>query len=158
MYYCKYIRFSSSHYLSLTSPLLGTFTWPTPPGPYIATTCRERELTKYHIHTFFYHTRTWRASSDEGSAQCRGHLRDSTNMKDDTIHTPIHSNKVNKKGWLWRPNDIRGPWGLKASWHVSYRWGKTPKKNRKIVPTGDRTWPAAWKVRMLPPAPQRWIN
>ena len=29
--------------------------------------------------------------------------------------------------WWW-PNDIRGPWGPKASRHLSYRWGKTPKK------------------------------
>ena len=30
--------------------------------------------------------------------------------------------------WQWWPNDIRGPWGPKASRHLSYRWGKTPKK------------------------------
>ena len=29
--------------------------------------------------------------------------------------------------WVWWPNDIRGPWGPKASRHLSYRWGKTPK-------------------------------
>ena len=34
-------------------------------------------------YILFDHTRTWRASPDEGSAQCRGHLRDNTNMKDD---------------------------------------------------------------------------
>ena len=34
---------------------------------------------------------------------------------------------MNEYWWLWRPNDIRGPWGPKASWHLSYRWGKTPK-------------------------------
>ena len=45
-----------------------------------------------------------------------------------TSHAPIHSNKANKKGWLWRPNDILGPCGPQASWHLSYRWGKTPKK------------------------------
>ena len=49
-----------------------------------------------------------RASPDEGSAQCRGHLRNNTNIKIHTIHTHIHSNKTNMKGWLWRPNDIRG--------------------------------------------------
>ena len=47
----------------LTSPLIGTFTWPTPPGPYRA--CRGRELN-YGSHTYFFdHTRTWRASPDE---------------------------------------------------------------------------------------------
>ena len=93
-----------------------------PPGPYRATTYREGELT-------FDHTRTWRhMSTDEGSAQCRGHLRGNTNKKyDNTIHAPIHSNKANMKGWLRRPNDSRGPCGPKASWHLSYRWRKTPK-------------------------------
>ena len=33
---------------------------------------------------FFYHTRTWRTSPDEGSAQCPGPLRDSTNMEYNT--------------------------------------------------------------------------
>ena len=43
--------------------------------------------------------------------------------------------------WEWWPNDIRGPWGARASRHLSYRWGKTPNKTspRKLVPTGDRT-------------------
>ena len=44
-----------------------------------------------------------------------------------TSHSPIHSKKANVKGWLWRLNYIRGPYGPKASWHSSYRWGKTPK-------------------------------
>ena len=78
-----------------------------------------------HIHTFFYYTRTWRASPDEWSAQCRGHLRDSTNMKDNTHQA----------------HDIRGPCGPKIFWHLSYRWGKTPKKtsHRKLVLNEDRT-------------------
>ena len=45
-----------------------------------------------------------------------------------TIHSPIHSNKANMKWWLWRPNDILGPGGPKASWHLSYRWGRISKK------------------------------
>ena len=34
-----------------------------------------------------------------------------------------------------------GTLGPKASWHLSYRWGKSPRKTspRKLVPTGDRT-------------------
>ena len=75
------------HHISLSKfnlPLIGTFTWPTPPGPYRATTCRGRELN-YGSHTYFFdHTRTCRASPDELSAQCRGYLRDNTNMTDDT--------------------------------------------------------------------------
>ena len=42
--------------------------------------------------------------------------------------------------WLWMIMMAKwysGSLGLKASWHLSYRWGKTP--TRKLVPTGDRT-------------------
>ena len=41
--------------------------------------------------------------------------------------------------WVWRPNYIRGTMGPKASWHLPYRWGKTPKQTspRKLVPTGN---------------------
>ena len=75
-----------------------------------------------------------------------------------TIHAPIHSNKTNMKGWLWRPHDIRGPCRRKASWHLSYRWGKTPKKSHpeNLSRPGIEPGPAAWQARMLPPAPQRW--
>ena len=67
-----------------------------------------------------------------GISSMRGYLRDYTNMKDDidTIHAPIHFNKANMKGWLWRPNDIRGPYGPKVSWHLDDKFQK------KIVP-----WP-----------------
>ena len=74
------------------------------------------------------------------------------------IHALIHSNIMNMKGWVGRPNDIRGPCGPKASWHLSYRWEKTPKKPHQ----GNLSWPeiepgpAAWQARMLPPATQRW--
>ncbi|KAJ4430579.1 hypothetical protein ANN_19167 [Periplaneta americana] len=35
----------------------------------------------YGSHTYFFdHTRTWRASPDEGSAQCQGYLRYNTNI------------------------------------------------------------------------------
>ena len=94
----------------------------------------------------------------EGSAQCRGHLRDNTDMKDDTPSThPFILNKANMKGWLWRPNDIRGPCGPKASWHLSYRWGKTPRKPHPEIlsRSGFEPGPAAWQARMLPPVSQR---
>ena len=42
-----------------------------------------------------------------------------------TKHTLRHTNKANVEWWLQQPNDIRGPWGPKVSWHLSYRWGKT---------------------------------
>ena len=76
--------FISSHYLSLTFPLYDLFTWLIPPEPYRATTRRERELNCGSQTYFFDHTETWRASPDVWSAQCRGHLRGNTNMKDDT--------------------------------------------------------------------------
>ena len=112
-----------------------------------------------HIY-FFVHTRTWRASPDEGSVQCRGlgHLSETTETWKTmhTIHAPIHSNKANMKGWLWRPNDIRGPCGSKASRHLCYGWGKTQKKPhpRNLSRPGIEPGPAAWQARMLPPAPQ----
>ena len=45
---------------------------------------------------FFNYKKTWRASPDDGSAQCRDHLRDSTNMKDDThqAHTVIPTRRI----------------------------------------------------------------
>ena len=122
-------------------PLIGTCTWPTPPGPYRATTCRGRELNNGSHTYFFDHTRTWRASPDEWSA-----LRGATSETAQTWktiqikHTLSHPNKANMEWWR-RSNDIRGPWGPKVSWQLSYKWGKTPKKtsSRKPVPTGDRT-------------------
>ena len=74
---------------SINLSLIGALTWFTPPGPYRATTCRERELTLDHI-ILFDHTRTWRASPDEGFAQCRSHFRDNTNMLDDTKQWRTH--------------------------------------------------------------------
>ena len=134
--------------------------WPTPPGPYWTTTCRGTELN-YGSHAYLFdHTRTLRASPDEWSAQCRGQLRDSTNMKDNThqAHTPSHPNKANMEWWLRRPNDSRGPWGPKISWHFSDRWGKSPKKPHpgNLSRPGIEPGPATWQARMLPLAPQRW--
>ena len=65
---------------------------------------------------------------------------------------------MNKYGWLWWPDDIREPCGPKAPWHLSYRWGKPPKKTHP----GNLSWPgielgpAAWQARILPSVPQRW--
>ena len=84
------INISETHLISLSKfnlPLIGTFMWPTLPGPYRATTCRGRELN-YGSYTYFFdHTSTWRASPNEWSAQFRGHLRDNTNVKDDSHHS-----------------------------------------------------------------------
>ena len=55
------------------------------------------------------------------------------------------------KGRLWRPNDIRGTCGPKASRHLSYRWGKPRKKlTQETCPDrGSNPGP-------LPPDPQQW--
>ena len=71
-----------------------------PPGPYRAMTCRGRELN-YGSHTYFFdHTRTWRASPDEWSVQCRGHLRDSTNVKDSTHQAHTQSSQQSEYGMM----------------------------------------------------------
>ena len=75
---------NNNHLISLYKfnlPLIGSFYVTQAARPYRATTCRGREWN-CGSHTYFFdHTRTWRVSPDEWSAQCRGHLRDSTNMK-----------------------------------------------------------------------------
>ena len=49
------------------------------------------------------------------------------------------------------------PWGTNASWHLSYRWGKTSKKPHpgNLSRPGIEPGPAAWQARMLPLAPRR---
>ena len=51
--------------------------------------------------------------------------------------------------------DLGGP---KFPWHLSYRWGKTPKKPHpgNLSRPGIEPGPPAWQARMLPLAPQRW--
>ena len=135
---CTNLYIISSHYLSLTSP----FTWPTPPGPYRATTCRGRELN-YGLHTYFFdHTRTWRASPDEWSDQCRGHLRDSTNMKDNTHQAHTQSSQQGEYGIMislvkW----YSGTLGAESVLTFVLQVRKNPEETspRKTVSTGDRT-------------------
>ena len=131
---------------------IASFTWLTPPGPYRVTTCRREGIKLFWPH------KDMEASPDEWSAQCREQLRDSTHMKDNTHQAHIHSNKANMKWCLWRPNDIRGTCGPKVSWHLSYRWGKTPKNPHpgNLFRPGMEHGSCAWRARMLPPVPQRW--
>ena len=131
-----------------------------PPGPYRATTCRGRELN-YGSHTYFFdHTRTWRASprmSDQPNAGATSETAQIWKTRH-TKHTPSHPNKANMEWRLRGPNDSRGPWGPKVSWHLSDRWGKTPKKLHpgNLSRPGIEPGPAAWQARMLPLAPQLW--
>ena len=99
--------------------------------PYRATTCRGRELN-YGSHIYFLdHTRTmeglpgWVIGAMPGPSP-----RQHKHERQYTPSTLSHPNKANMEWWWRRPNDIRGPWGegAKVSWHLSYRWGKTPKK------------------------------
>ena len=109
-------------------PIIGAFTWLMPPGPYRATTCRERELTLDNIHTFL--TTQGHGEPPRMKDQLNAGVTSETKRTWKTIHiihAPILANKANMKGWLWRPNDIRGPCGPKTSWHLSYWWGKRTK-------------------------------
>ena len=108
------------------------------------------------------HTRTWRASPHDRSVQCRGHFRDSTNMKDITHQAHTQPSQQGEYGLMITTAkcDTLGPWGLKVSWHLSYRWGKTPKKPHPVNLSrpGIEPGPDAWQARMLPFAPQRWTR
>ena len=100
-----------------------------PPWPYRATTCRGRELNCDRRHTFL--TTQGDGGPPRMSDQPDDRATSETAQTWKTIHTkhtPIHTNKANMEWWLRRPNDIRGPCGPKVSRHLSYRWGKTPKK------------------------------
>ena len=140
--------------------LICSFTWFTPPGPYRATTCWGRKLNfESHTYVFF----TTHGGPPRMSDQFNAGVTSQTAQTWKSIHTShtfIHSNKANMKCWLWRPNDIPGPCGPKVSWHLSYRWGKTPKRShpRNLFRPGIEPAPAAWQARMLLPVPQRWTS
>ena len=50
------------------------------------------------------------------------------------------------------------PCGAKASWHLSYRWGRTPKKPHPGILSrpGIELRPATWQARVPSSAPQLW--
>ena len=150
-----------SHLISkFNLPLTGTFTGPIPPGPYRATTCRGRELN-YGSHTYFFdHIRTWRPSPDECSAQCRGHLRDSTNMKDTAHQAHTQSSQQGEYGMMittakW----YSGTFGGLNYPDICLTGEEAPRKKPhpgNLSRPGIEPGPAAWQARMLPLAPQRW--
>ena len=124
-----------------------TTMWLTPPGPYRTMNCQERELTLDHIHTFL--TTQGHTGPPQISDQLKARATSETTWTWKTmysIHTPIHSNKANMKGWLWRPNDIRGPCGCKHP-SICLTGEEKPRKTspRKHVPTWDRTQ-ARWVI------------
>ena len=154
---CQYLISLSKFNL----PLIGTFTWTTPPGPYRATTCRGRELN-YGSHNTFL-TKQGHGGPPRMSDQPNAGATCETAQTWKIIHTKhtfSHPNKANMEWWWRRPNDIRGPWGSKVSWNLSYRWGRTPKKPHpgNLSRPGIESGPAAWQAPMLPLAPQRWTK
>ena len=141
-------------------PLIGTFTWPTPPGPYRATTCRGRELN-YGSHTYFF----WPHKDMEGlpgwvispmpGPPPRQH-------KHERQYTPsTHSVIPTRRRW----NDdddgqmIFGDLGGLKLPDICLTGEEKPRQkphpgnlSRPAIEPG----PAAWQARMLTLAPQRW--
>ena len=112
-----------------------------------------------HIHTFL--TTQGHGGLSRMSDQPNAGATSETAQTWKTIHTKHtlnHPSKANMERWWRWPNDIRGPWGPKVSWHLSSRWGKTPKKPHpgNLSRPGIEPGSAAWQARMLPLAPQRW--
>ena len=148
-----------SHYLSLTSPLTVPLRDPRRPGLTEPRPVGGGNWTMDHIHTFL--TTQGHGGPPRMSDQPNAGATSETAQTWKTIHTThtlSHPNKANMEWWWRRPNDIRGPWGPKVSWHLSYRWGKTQKKPDpgNLSRPGIEPGPAAWQACMLPLAPQRW--
>ena len=114
------------------------FTRLTPPGPYRATTCQERELTLDHIIPFWPHKDMEGLSGWVISPMPGPPPRQHKYERQDTPGT--HSFIPTRRIWNddYDSSDSRGPWGPKVSWHLSDRWGKTPKKNLTQETCPDR--------------------
>ena len=109
-----------------------------PPGPYRATTCRGRELN-YESHTYFFdHTRTWRDSQDQWSAQCRGHLRDSTNMNDNTHQAHTQSSQQGEYGMMITSQMIFGDLRGQKFPDICLTGEEKPRKNLTQETCPDR--------------------
>ena len=117
------------------------FTRLTPSGSYRATSLSGEVINCGSNTYFFDHTRTWRASPDEWSAQCRGHLRDNLNIKDDTHHSLIHSNKGDMIRMTMIVKWISGNHGDLKFPDICLTGEEKPRKTApmKLVPTGNRT-------------------
>ena len=144
------------HCLSLISPLYVLLRDSRHPSPYRATTCRERELTVDHIRIFL--TTQGHGGLPRMRAQLNVWSTSATTRSWKTLHTihaPIKSNKAIMKGWLWRPNDIRGPCGVKLP-DICLTWEENSENKHH---PGNLSRPeiepglAAWQARILPPDP-----
>ena len=133
-YYAE-IRYSFIRYRSLTSPLYVHFTWLKPPG---RTAGRGSSL--WITYMISDHTKTWKASPDKWSAQCRA-TSETTRTKKMIPFTHLFIltgvyDKDNYDGQM-----IFGEqWGLKLP-DISLTGKDKPKKTSptKVVPTRDRT-------------------
>ena len=135
--------------------------WLMPPGHYRATTCWERELTLDHIHPFLtaqgHGGHPW--MSDQLNSGAPSDIT-RTLKTTHTMHSHIHCNKADMRRMIMMAKWYLGTLGPKASWHLSYRWGKPPKKPHSGNVSRPEIKPglAAWQVCMLPSVPQRWTE
>ena len=122
-------------------PLIGEFSSLTPPRPYRATTCRERELTLHHIHTFLpckdmEGLLGWGISSMLGPLP-RQHKHESRYTS--STHPFIIIRRLRKDDYAGKMifGDLLG---LKLP-DICLTGEEKPRKTspRKLVPTGDPT-------------------
>ena len=123
--------------------------------------------TSQVLHLIHLASRPWRRdSADEWSAQCFGHLRDNTIIKDDTHHSLTH---LTRRIWLWWSNDIWGhsgpkatsPWGVftiseKEKSHKDSSHFQSIQKSQALVPPQvlcEVSWNQFWHGRLA-----RWIK
>ena len=138
-------------------PRIGTFTWLTPPGPYRATICRERECLWITYIDFFWPHKDmeglprWGISSNPRPPP-RQHVHERR-------YTPVtHPFILIRRVWKeimmakWY-GDLRG---LKLP-DICFTGEENPRKNLIQETCPDRG-PAAWLARALPPVPQRWAR
>ena len=122
-------------------PLIGLFTWLTPPGPYRAMTCRERELAVEHIGLHNFLSTQGHGEPSQMTNQVNAGASSETLKTIHIIHSHIHSDKADMRRIIFG-----GLVGLNLP-DVCLTGGEKPRKisPRKLVPTGDRTR-ARWVI------------
>ena len=136
-------------------PLIGTVTWPTPPGPYRATTCRGRELILWITYILFWLHKDMEGLSGWVISPMLG--PPPSQYKHERQYTPsTHSDIPTRQRWN---DDYYGQMlfgdlgGLKFP-DICLTGEEKPRKN--FTQPGMEPRPAAWQACMLPLAPQRW--
>ena len=137
-------------------PYKGAYTRLTPPGPYRVTTYRERELTLDHIYTFLT------TQGYGGFLRMRNQFNvRATSETTRTCKIILFTGPFILARWLWKDDyDGQMIFGNLVGLKLLKGEQKPPKKpqpgnlSRPEIEPG----PAAWQVRMLPPAPQRWTR